>query len=80
MNKQELKKVLKPLIKECIREVIFEEGALSSVVSEVVKGMGQQIVETKQDFRQNRSHNMKQMNKQKQDLIKEKTYDECYRY
>jgi hypothetical protein len=50
MNKNELKKVLKPLIKECIREVIFEEGALSSVVSEVVKGMGQPIVETKQRF------------------------------
>ena len=44
MNKQELKQVLKPLIKECIKEVIFEEGALSSVVSEVVKGMGQQLV------------------------------------
>jgi hypothetical protein len=50
MNKNELKKVLKPLIKECIREVIFEEGALSSVVSEVVKGMGQPIVEAKQPF------------------------------
>ena len=50
MKKEELKKVLKPLIKECIREVIFEEGALSSVVSEVVKGMGQPIVETKQRF------------------------------
>ncbi len=50
MNKKDLKQVLKPLIKECIREVIFEEGALSSVVSEVVKGMGQPIVETKQRF------------------------------
>ncbi len=48
MKKEELKSVLKPLIKECIREVIFEEGALSSVVSEVVRGMGQPIVETKQ--------------------------------
>jgi hypothetical protein len=45
MNKQELKEILKPLIKECIREVVFEEGALSSVVSEVVKGMGQPIQE-----------------------------------
>jgi len=47
MNKNELKKILKPLIKECIREVIFEEGALSSVVSEVVKGMGQPLVEAR---------------------------------
>ena len=51
MNKNELKKILKPLIKECIKEVIFEEGTLSSIVSEVAQGMGRQtIVETKQVF------------------------------
>ncbi len=51
MNKNELKQILKPLIKECIKEVIFEDGTLSSIVSEVAKGMGQQtIVETKQRF------------------------------
>ena len=38
MNKQELKKILKPLIKECIKEVIFEDGTLSTIISEVVKG------------------------------------------
>ena len=50
MNKNELKKILKPLIKECIKEVIFEEGALSTIISEVMKGTSgsQQIVETKQ--------------------------------
>ena len=50
MNKQELKKILKPLIKECIKEVIFEDGTLSSIISEVVKGVGNPIVETKQKF------------------------------
>ena len=51
MNKNELKQILKPLIKECIKEVIFEDGTLSSIVSEVARGMGQQtIVETKQRF------------------------------
>ena len=51
MNKNELKKMLKPLIKECIKEVIFEEGTLSSIVSEVAQGMGKQtIVESKQVF------------------------------
>ena len=49
MNKEVLKKTLRPLIKECIKEVIFEEGILSSIISEVVKGTGtQQIVETQQ--------------------------------
>ena len=45
MNKQELKKVLKPLIKECVKEAIFEDGVLSGLISEVVKGLeGQRIV------------------------------------
>lgn len=51
MNKTELKKILKPLIKECIKEVIFEDGTLSSIVSEVVHGVGQKtIVENRQKF------------------------------
>ena len=48
MNKEQLKKTLRPLIKESIKEVIFEEGILSGIISEVVKGTGQQIVETQQ--------------------------------
>ena len=41
MNKTELKKMLKPLIKECIKEVIFEEGTLSTIISEVMIGTSQ---------------------------------------
>jgi hypothetical protein len=49
MNKEQLTKTLKPLIKECIKEVIFEEGVLSGIISEVLKGTGgQRIVETRQ--------------------------------
>jgi len=40
MKRAELKKILKPLIKECIKEVIFEEGTLSTIISEVMKGTG----------------------------------------
>lgn len=50
MNKKELKQMLKPLIKECIKEVIFEDGTLSTIISEVMQGVGQPIVETKQKF------------------------------
>ena len=39
MDKEKLKLILKPLIKECIKEVMFEDGTLSSVISEVVKGL-----------------------------------------
>jgi len=49
MNKTELKKILRPLIKECIKEVIFEEGTLSTIISEVVRGTSgvQQISEVR---------------------------------
>jgi len=52
MKEQEvkkLKKVLKPLVMECIREAIFEEGVLSTLVAEIVSGMGQPIVEHKKE-------------------------------
>ena len=50
MKEQEinkLKKVLKPLVMECIKEAIFEEGVLSTLVAEIVSGMGKPIVEHK---------------------------------
>ena len=47
MKKEELKKILKPLIKECIKEVIFEDGTLSTLISEVVKGLGNSITESR---------------------------------
>ncbi len=49
MNKDDLKKVLKPLVKQCINEVLLEEGLLSTVIAEVMKGTGAtRIVEAKQ--------------------------------
>ena len=50
MKKSELKNILKPLVKECIQEALIEEGLLSTVVSEVMKGIGHAsaIVETPQ--------------------------------
>ena len=67
MKKDDLKKVLKPLIKECIKEVIFEEGALSTIISEVMKGTSQtqQIVEVKREEKTNKS-NQKSMEKLKE--------------
>jgi hypothetical protein len=44
MKKNELKKILRPLIKECIKEILFEEGTLSTIISEVVKGTSKQNV------------------------------------
>ena len=44
MKKSDLKQLIKPLVKECIHEVLLEEGLLSNVVSEVVKGMQQNVI------------------------------------
>ena len=38
MKRSELKQALKPLIKECIKEVLFEDGVLSGIISEVIRG------------------------------------------
>ena len=56
MKKSDLKRVIKPLVKECIHEVLLEEGLLSNVVSEVAKGLRQNvIVESKARPRQERT-------------------------
>ena len=44
MKKSELKTVLRPLIKECVKEVMFEDGILSGLISEVVQGLGGQVL------------------------------------
>ena len=37
--KEELKNSLKPLIKQCIKEVIFDDGVLSGIITEVMRGL-----------------------------------------
>ena len=55
MKRTELKNILKPLIKQCVRETLLEEGILSNVVAEVVKGMSPMLTENKQVSIQNNS-------------------------
>jgi len=45
MNKKELKSLIKPIVKECIQETLLEEGMLSTIISEVVKGTSGLVVE-----------------------------------
>ena len=50
MKKSDLKKILKPLINECIKESLMEDGFLSGIIVEVVKGVSVSapLVETPQ--------------------------------
>ena len=52
MKKADLKKVLKPIVKECIQEALLEEGLLSSVISEVVRGLNTQPIVEQQQIRE----------------------------
>ena len=79
MNRAELKKAIKPLVKECIQEVLIEEGLLSNVVLEVVKGLqGNTIVESKSGPAQERAtktsstqkNNRKKINEHRTKLMK----------
>jgi DhnA family fructose-bisphosphate aldolase class Ia len=78
MKKSDLKQLIKPLVKECIHEVLIEEGLLSNVVSEVVKGLQSNlIVETatttqKQDQKLfNEEVQMKRKNQETNSKLKE---------
>jgi len=44
MKKSELKQIIKPMVAECIKESLLEDGILSTVISEVVKGMNAQLM------------------------------------
>ena len=39
MKKSQLKQILKPIVKECINEALIEQGLLSNIISEVVRGL-----------------------------------------
>ena len=41
MKKNQFKETLRPIVKECINEILLEEGMLSTIISEVVKGTSQ---------------------------------------
>jgi endonuclease III len=70
---EKLKKILKPIVEECIREAIFQEGVLSTLVAEIVSGMGTApITERKEDPtppRYDNSTTQRVMNESKQKIL-----------
>jgi len=74
MKTNEFKKILKPLIKQCIKEVIFEEGVLSGIISEVMKGVNAAPVvreqrEQKVASKPTNGHAKKQLQEQKKKML-----------
>ena len=64
MKRSEFKKILKPLIRQTVKEVILEEGMLSNIVAEVVRGVGSSVV-----------LESKEQSKSKTDLEAEERYE-----
>tara|TARA_R100000005_G_C4928105_1_gene158319 strand:- start:88 stop:483 length:396 start_codon:yes stop_codon:yes gene_type:complete len=64
MKSEEFQKILKPLIEKTVREVLLQEGVLSQVVSEVAKGLNNNLVESKQ----NNASNQTRIDKEQEEL------------
>ena len=75
MKRSELKKLIKPIVKECVQETLLKEGLLSSIVSEVARGLGNQEVirEMKEERPRQRAPDnsvmLEEMRKRKKDLL-----------
>ena len=69
MKKSQLKRVIKPIVEECINEVLLEKGLLSSIISEVVKGIQpmQPVMQQKPVMQEN-----KLMQQQREELEEQK--------
>jgi len=83
MKRSELKNIIKPLVKECITEALIEEGLLSNVISEVMKGMSPVITEVApvpertpvmQEARRERTSQAKENRKKLLDAIGKDSY------
>jgi hypothetical protein len=70
MKTSEFKKILKPLIMQSVKEVLLQEGILSNIVAEVVRGLGRPINENNQQAAALRSKEEKKLEKQRQERIK----------
>ena len=75
MKRSELKKILKPLVQECIKESLLEDGLISGIIVEVVRGVRspQLIAEAKRPEVNSDSQRMKRnaFSQEQSDKLKE---------
>ena len=71
MKASDFKKILKPLIKQTVKEVLLEDGILSSVVSEVARGLSGNLIvnenkkvhtQKEEDYEEQRQQRIKKLN------------------
>jgi len=72
MKRSELKTVLKPLIIQCVKEVLLEEGILSKVVAEVVRGVSPVLTEKRQPMPPDNSKQQILLEQQKHQMEEER--------
>jgi len=72
MKRSELKTILKPLIKQCVKETLLEEGVLSNVIAEVVRGVSPALVENRETGAQESLKQQKLLEQQKHQIEEEK--------
>lgn len=75
MKKSQLKRVIKPIVEECLNEVLLEKGLLSSIISEVVKGiqpLQQSPVQQRPIMQENKlmQQQRQELQEQKQEMMK----------
>jgi hypothetical protein len=69
MKRSQLKQLIKPIVKECITESLVEEGMLSNIISEVIKGT--QVFGYKQNLKENKEQKLDKRDEQKR-LLEQK--------
>jgi hypothetical protein len=72
MKRSELKTILKPLITQCVKEVLLEEGVLSGVVAEVVRGVSPVLTEGRQSSPPDNSKQQALLEQQRRQVEEEK--------
>ncbi len=76
MKRDDLKQTLKPLIKECIKEVIFDDGVLSGIITEIVKGLDSRILVTESAApRQTAVESVDQAEQERQHMVKQARHE-----
>ena len=76
MKKSQLKRVIKPIVQECLNEALLEKGLLSSIISEVVKGiqpLQQSPVQQRPVMQENKlmQQQRQELQEQKYEMMKE---------